>query len=210
DPLAPEAATRLTEFARACKAAARAVTLYPEGHPAIVGALARLVDVAGRAAAGGPLAVGVLPDGLHIDGRVPQRPAAAIGEPAALLHSHLIGELRIVGAADPQAWRTFLLLPARPPEAALAEGGGGRRRSATGGTHLQIRESDYAEVLRERDSGAEATWDRIIASCLAGDATDLDEETLRALLEIAGNPARLADLTRRLDEQAGATGGPGA
>src|SRR5690606_25091131 len=77
DPLAPEAATRLTEFARACKAAARAVTLYPEGHPAIVGALARLVDVAGRAAAGGPLAVGVLPDGLHIDGRVPQRPDAA-------------------------------------------------------------------------------------------------------------------------------------
>lgn len=209
DPLAPEAATRLTEFARACKAAARAVTLYPDGHPAIVGALARLVDVAGRAAAGGPLAIGVLPEGLHLDGRVPQRPDAAIGELAALLHGHLIGELRIIGAADPQAWRTFLLLLARPPEEVLAEGGISRLWTATGGTHLQIREIDYAEVLRERESGSEATWDRIIASCLAGDATDLDEETLRALLEIAGNGARLSDLTRRLDEQAGAAG-PGA
>jgi hypothetical protein len=69
DPLAPETATRLADFARACKAAARAVTLYPDGHPAIVGALGRLVEAAGRAAAAGPMAITVLPDTLQVDGR---------------------------------------------------------------------------------------------------------------------------------------------
>jgi len=39
-PLGPEDSTRLVEFARACKAAARAVTLYPDGHPAIAATLA--------------------------------------------------------------------------------------------------------------------------------------------------------------------------
>ena len=32
--LPPEAALHLAEFARACKAAARAVALYPGNHPA--------------------------------------------------------------------------------------------------------------------------------------------------------------------------------
>ena len=43
-PLDQEATARLTDFARACKAAARAVTLYPSTHPAIRLSLARLVD----------------------------------------------------------------------------------------------------------------------------------------------------------------------
>ena len=49
EPLAPQVAVRLTDFARACKAATRAVSLYPDGHPAIVASLNRLVDVAQRA-----------------------------------------------------------------------------------------------------------------------------------------------------------------
>jgi hypothetical protein len=32
-PLGPAESARLTDFARACKAAARAVVLYPSGHP---------------------------------------------------------------------------------------------------------------------------------------------------------------------------------
>ena len=44
-PLAPDAAARLAEFARACKAAARAVSLYPGGHPAIGTTLGRLAQV---------------------------------------------------------------------------------------------------------------------------------------------------------------------
>jgi hypothetical protein len=35
EPLGAAETARLTDFARACKAAARAVVLYPGGHPAI-------------------------------------------------------------------------------------------------------------------------------------------------------------------------------
>ena len=44
-PLGPEDAARLTEFARACKAAARAVMLYPAAHPAIAASLGRIVQL---------------------------------------------------------------------------------------------------------------------------------------------------------------------
>src|SRR6478735_4087853 len=59
-PLEQEAATRLTDFARACKAAARAVTLYPSTHPAIKASLSRLVDSATKLTSQGPVTFGVL------------------------------------------------------------------------------------------------------------------------------------------------------
>ena len=207
DALPAEIALRLAEFARACKAATRSVSLYPDGHPAITGSLARLVDAAARATAGGALTITVLPDGLLVDNRAPVRPDQAIGELADLLHNHLVGELRLMGAADPQAWRTFLLLLARTTEDLLTEGGIGRLWATTGGPHLQIREIDYAEVLRERKSGTDAAWDNIVANCLAGDAVDLDSDTMKALLEIAGDSQRLSELTRRIDEDAAKEGG---
>ena len=160
-----------------------------------------------RATAGGPLAITVLPDGLLVDNRAPLRPDPAIAELAELLHNHLVGELRLMGAADPAAWRAFLLLLARTTEDLLTEGGISRLWATTGGAHLQIREIDYAEVLRERKSGADAAWDSIVANCLAGDAVDLDSETMKALLEIAGDPQRLGELTRRIDEDAAKEGG---
>ena len=43
-----DSTAKLTDFARACKAAARAVTLYPSSHPAIRLSLGRLVDAASR------------------------------------------------------------------------------------------------------------------------------------------------------------------
>jgi len=43
-PLGPEDTARLVEFARACKAAARAVLLYPAAHPAIAATLGRIVE----------------------------------------------------------------------------------------------------------------------------------------------------------------------
>src|SRR4029077_18389301 len=69
-----DATAKLTEFARACKAAARAVTLYPPTHPAIRISLARLVDTAGRLTAAGPVTFGVLPDNLLLDGSGSPRP----------------------------------------------------------------------------------------------------------------------------------------
>jgi hypothetical protein len=207
EPLSPQVTARLTEFARACKAATRAVSLYPDGHPAIGASLARLVDAAARALEHGPLAISVLPGGLQVDQRAPARPDAAIGELAALLHDHLVGELRLVSAADPASWRSFLLLLAQSPGDVQSQGGIARLWTGSGGQHVQVREVDYAEVLRERDSGIEARWDAIIEHCLQGDAIDLDEETVRVLLEIASDPLRLADLAAQIDERAAASGG---
>ena len=77
-PLTPEDAARLTDFARACKAAARAVVLYPEGHPAITATLGRIVQITSAAALPGPLSLTVLPDGLLLDEQAPARIDAAI------------------------------------------------------------------------------------------------------------------------------------
>jgi len=199
----------LIDFARACKAATRTVTLYPDGHPAIVGALSRLVDSAARATAHGPLTIAATPDRLTIDGRAPARPDAALGELAALLHSHLVGELRILNGAEPAAWRSFLLLLGRSADELLLEGGIARLWAAAGGQHIEIREIDYAQVLRERPTGGRAEWDTIIEHCLAGNAVELDDATVKALLEIASDADRLRDLVRRIDEEASESGGGG-
>jgi hypothetical protein len=45
-----ETAGKLTEFARACKAAARAVSLYPAAHPAIGSTLGRLSEMTAASA----------------------------------------------------------------------------------------------------------------------------------------------------------------
>ena len=62
--LTPDATNRLAEFSRVCKAAARAVSLYPGGHPAIGVSLTRLEQAtarmteAGRLCGKEPLSVG--------------------------------------------------------------------------------------------------------------------------------------------------------
>ena len=61
--LPPEPAARLLEFARACKAAARIVALYPSTHPAIQTALQRVAETATRLRADGSK-ITVLPDTL--------------------------------------------------------------------------------------------------------------------------------------------------
>ena len=62
---------RLIDFARACKAAARAVLLYPEGHPAIAATLGRIAHITAPASLSAPLKITVLPDSLLLDDRVP-------------------------------------------------------------------------------------------------------------------------------------------
>ena len=103
-PLDQEATAKLTEFARACKAAARAVTLYPVSHPAIGASLARLVDTAGRLTAEGSVTFGVLPDNLLLDGSGAQRPDQAVRETGTLLHDHMIGIVTMHSSPDPEGW----------------------------------------------------------------------------------------------------------
>ena len=202
ETLAPADAARLTEFARACKAAARAVVLYPGSHPAIAATLGRIVQMTSDAALNQPLKMTVLPDGLLLDGRAPAKPDAAIGELATLLHSHLVGELTIHPGGDLEAWRSFLLLLGRTPESIRAEGGIARLWDTMTGRHVELREIDYAQVLRERGAGLAAAWDKILANCLQGDDVfELDEESVSALVAIAGDAEQLAELLKSVDVQ---------
>ena len=59
------------------KAAARAVILYPAGHPAIVAMLGRIVQVTSDANLPAPLRLTVLPEALLLDEHAPARTDAA-------------------------------------------------------------------------------------------------------------------------------------
>jgi hypothetical protein len=208
-PLDARETAQLTDFARACKAAARAVVLYPDGHPAIAVTLGRIAHITGPGALSGPLTIRVLPDGLLLHERAPARADAALSELATLLHSHLIGELTVHPGGDVDAWRTFLLLLGRSPESVRTDGGIARVWTTMAGRHVELREIDYAEVLRERSGGDPVVWTRVIANCLQGSSFDLDEDGIRELLGIAADSEKLADLMASLDSSADSGGGLG-
>ena len=201
-PLDAADAARLTEFARACRAAARAVMMYPAGHPAIVTTLGRIVQVTSTASLPAPMKITVHANTLQIDGRSPARIDAAIGELAALLHDHLIGELTVNAGGDTEAWRNFLLILGKSTDDIRAEGGIARLWSTTAGTHVGIREIDYSEVLKERRGGDPAKWENILATCLEGDKTvDIDDEAAKWLLEVAGDEVQLGNLFAELESR---------
>ena len=145
----------------------------------------------------------VYPNSLLLADRAPQRPDAAITELAARLHGHLIGELTIHPGGTAEAWRTFLLLLARSPESVREEGGIARAWTTAAGRHVELREIDYAEVLRERADGAAAVWDQVIANCLQGAAFELDEAGLQELIGLALDSDRLAAQMAALESRAG-------
>jgi hypothetical protein len=204
--LMPDAAARLAEFARACRAAARAVSLYPGGHPAIGSCLDRLVQMTASVTASGPYRVQVLADALLVAGAGPARPDAGISELAQLLHRHLIGALTINAGADAESWRALLLLLARPSEEVRADGGIRHLWTKGGGPSLEIEEIDYAEVLREKQ-GVEAAVAQILSAALEGRGLELDDSGMRLLLEIVQDPARLDELMAQLDTASGEHGG---
>ena len=154
EPLSPDQAQRLTDFARACKAAVRIVALYPATHPVIRSGLQRVAETSQRLRASGNATLTVFPDSILLDGHPPTRPDSALHELATLLHSHLIGELGLLGELPEEGWHAFLSLVARPPEEVRAEGGIGRAWMAVGGGPIEIRQIDYSEVLRERSGGS--------------------------------------------------------
>lgn len=197
EPMSAQQAAALAEFARTCKAAVRSVSLYPPTHPAISASLSRVVAATQRLTDGGEVTLTVHPDLVIIDGRAPARPEAAVGELATLLHEHLVGSLRIEHAADLEDWHVMLPLLARVPEELRADGGIGKHWSQAGRPHFEIREIDYAEVLRERAGARGAQWDQIVAYCLQGQAPALDERSLAALLDTIGQADRLGELLDR-------------
>ena len=69
DASAPEAldrrcAVQLTDFARGCCAAARAVSLYPAGHPSVETAVTRLIETADRVTSAQAFRMTVVPHGV--------------------------------------------------------------------------------------------------------------------------------------------------
>ena len=200
-----ETASRLADFARACKAAARAVSLYPAAHPAIGSTLGRLTEITTVLTATGPFALEVRPHIICVGDAAPAKPDAAIGELSDLLRRQLVGRLTLNAGADAESWRTLLMLLARPPEEVRADGGIAALWATAGGPSLEIVEIDYAEVLREKQG--EEAMDRLIAAALAPQL-ELDESGMRLLLEIVGDPARLTLLMQKLE--AHTEGGPGS
>lgn len=201
-PLSPDETARLTDFARACKAAARVVALYPSTHPAIQASLDRVADGARRLRSEADVTLTILPDEIALDGRSAAKPDQAIGELAALLHTHSIGEMRLLGELTAIEWHTFLGLVATSAEDIRAQGGIVRAWMAAGGGPIELRQIDYTEVLRDRTSGLDSEWDRIINHYLEGELSDLDDEAMEALLDIAEDPGRFKEFTEKLVTQA--------
>ena len=211
EPMSAEQSAALIDFARTCKAAARSVSLYPDTHPAIQGALGRVVNASRRLTQEGDVTITVLPDALVIDRRSPIKTDAAIGELADLLHHRLVGELLIGRDADAADWRTLLLILSRTAEELLAEGGIAKAWAASGRSHFDIREIDYAEVLRERAGTDGAAWNRIIEFCLQGNANSgIDERTLEAVIGALDNPDRFNELLQAVQSSSGSAASIGA
>jgi HEAT repeat protein len=207
--LGTDETNRIVDLARACKAAQRAVTLYPSSHPAIAATLARIVQTTSLAALGSPTRITVLPEEVRIDGRKPARDDEAVAAFARLLHEHLVGEILIHPGGDKEAWMAFLQLLGRPPDAIRAEGGIGRVWTTMAGRHVELREIDYSEVLREREGTLGSEWDDIISNCLEGTITlELDEEAMSALASLAGDGEKIAELMGAVETRV--TGGIGA
>lgn len=197
-PLDQEATAKLNDFARACKAAARAVTLYPPAHPAIRLSLARLTDATARITSKGPVMLGVVPDNLLMDGSAAQKPDQAVRETATLLHDHMIGLMTLHSSPPPEGWLPFLQLLAKPLDEVRAGGGVARLWAATGQQHLELQEIDYADILRDRGAAQESHWDDIIRACLNLDSP-IDDEQLRALIDVCSNSERFSEFLLALE-----------
>ena len=121
-----------------------------------------------------------------------------IRELAALLHRHVVGALTITSAADTSSFRALLNLLSRPPDEIREAGGIARLWAAEAKPGLEVRELDYAHVLRDTSGGA-TTVEAILAAALAGGDLDLNEETLQSLLALIRDPAKLDELMNGLD-----------
>ena len=201
EPMAPDLAGRVTAFARACKAAARSVALYPGEHPAVASALTVVTAAAEAATSGRHLPLAVLPDGLTVDGRALARPDATVADFAALLHRHQVGLLTLLPQTDADTWRRFLTLLAMPADQARLRGGLGKLWASEGESRIEVRTLDYGELLRSRLHGDEASWDAIIARCLEGSAFALDQGLIEMLFGVLQDPESIVNVMRALESR---------
>jgi HEAT repeat protein len=205
-----ETTARLLAFARACRAAARAVALYPAEHPTVASTLAQVATAANQAAAVGEFKLGVFPDTLSVAGRKPPRPDLAVTELAALLHARQVGLLTIQPQSTADEWRRFLSLAALPPEQARRRGGLSRLWASEGQTRIQARQIDYSLLFVDRTQGDRATWDTIVAQCLEGDAGLCDDTVVNLVMELLDRPENAGRLLTAVAERTETAGGNAA
>jgi HEAT repeat protein len=205
DVLAARDGGRLTDFARTFKAAARAVVLYPDDHPAIGSTLQRLAQMTAQSALRDTLRLTVSADTLLLDGAAAAKPDPAVRELAALLHAHAVAAVAVRPGTDLDTWRRFLRLLGRAPDDVRAGGGIAQLWSAEGATSIAITEIDYAGVLAERD-GLPASWQEAVRRCLAGDGLSSASELLDAILQSEDVDEALQRLLQAVVEAAEAEG----
>ena len=214
EPLDPQRAVRLTEFARSCGAATRAVSLYPAGHPTVNAAVTRIIETARNVTAGEPFLVTVLPHGLLLDGRAPVKPDPAVAELARLLHHHRISGLILRDGGDATTWHTLLGLLGRPPDEIREAGGIGHLWSEKGGltteqqrSSVELREVDYERLLGSRGLGDPVTLEQIFDSLLSGQTNGLDPQALATLAALIRDTIKLELFARELARRVGGVDG---
>ena len=210
EPLPADTAAMLIAFARACKAAARAVVLYPGEHPTVSGALLSLATAAQTATASGTLSITVTPDTLTVGHRRIAKPDAAVAELAALLHAHQVGQFIVQPQTDADLWRRFLTVLAVAPDQARLRGGLARLWSSEGQSGIEARRIDFNELLRERIRGDGATWEQIASECLEGHRVALDDWTIDLISEILEHPGKVGELFTAINERISESGTGGA
>jgi len=209
EPMSSDMAAKVTAFARACKAAARTVALYPGEHPAVGTALAAVTAAAEEATSTALLQLAVRPDALTVEGRAIPRPDAAVADLAGILHRHQVGQLTIRPLTDADTWRRFLALLSLPPDQARLRGGLGQLWASEGETRIEVRTLDYNELLRSRVRGDKATWDAIVAGCLEGSAFSLDDAMVELLFGILNDPDKIVAVMQAVETRLASGSGEG-
>ena len=195
--LAPERVTGVTNLARTLVAATRSWTLYPPEHPAVRVAFERLADAIHAATTGAAFSIAITPDTLLVEGlTVPASPQ--VTEAARLLHDRDLLQLTFVGAVPPDALSKFLHLLSDDRETVRQNGGPEGVWRRDGHRSIAVEQIDFAAVLQDDDADTsprrhDDVWTSIVRSIVGG-AKAIDEIAQRRLLEIAADPAAIADL----------------
>ena len=201
-PLTPDAASRLAEFSRVCKAAARAVSLYPGGHPAIGVSLSRLEQATNEADRRGPVqgpgAVRRPPHRRRADGQARPGRGGARGPPPPPPDRPADAS---TPAPTPNPGARFCSCSRAARRKCAPTVASARLWATAGGPSLEISEIDYAEVLREKQ-GLAATIDSIIEAAMSGPTLTVDDAAMRAVVDIIKDPGKLEQLMQTLETTA--------